>query len=176
MMNSLRLQKNKKVEDNIYLKAIKDIRNLLRQKREMKMKEIDYTAIKEIRNLFRPNREKKAIEDRVIRYIRNLFEHEEDYYKPVRVGIFQNDNYVEYESNSDRNKTLSVEEYLKKLNHAYHFIYIINDLKECDTGKVQLTVAVNLMSSKDNDKERIMHSKSDNIEIMINDKVDEITE
>ena len=32
------------------------------------------------------------------------------------------------------------------------------------------------MSSKDNDKERIMHSKSDNIEIMINDKVDEITE
>ena len=88
MMNSSRLQKNKKVEDKIYLKAIKDIRNLLRQKREMKMKQIDYTAIKEIRNLFRPNKEKKAIKDRMIRYIRNLFEREEDYYKPVRVGIF----------------------------------------------------------------------------------------
>ena len=56
------------MEDKIYLKAIKDIRNLLRQKREMKMKQIDYTAIKEIRNLFRPNKEKKAIKDRVIRY------------------------------------------------------------------------------------------------------------
>ena len=30
------------------------------------------------------------------------------------------------------------------------------------------------MSSKDTDKKRIMHSKSDNIEIMINDKADEV--
>ena len=29
------------------------------------------------------------------------------------------------------------------------------------------------MSSKDNDEEHVMHSKSDNIEIMINDKEDE---
>ena len=32
------------------------------------------------------------------------------------------------------------------------------------------------MSSKDNDAERVMHSKNDNIEIMINDKVNEVTE
>ena len=30
------------------------------------------------------------------------------------------------------------------------------------------------MSSKDNDEERVMHSKGDNIEIMINDKADEV--
>ena len=30
------------------------------------------------------------------------------------------------------------------------------------------------MSFKDTDKERLMHSKSDNIEIMINDKVDQV--
>ena len=30
------------------------------------------------------------------------------------------------------------------------------------------------MSSQDNDEERVMHSKSDNIEIMINDKAEEI--
>ena len=30
------------------------------------------------------------------------------------------------------------------------------------------------MSPKDTDKERVMHSKSDNIEIMINDRVDEV--
>ena len=29
------------------------------------------------------------------------------------------------------------------------------------------------MSSQDNDEERVMHSKSDNIEIMINDEEDE---
>ena len=30
------------------------------------------------------------------------------------------------------------------------------------------------MSLKDNDKEHLMHSKSDNIEIMINDKAEEV--
>ena len=32
------------------------------------------------------------------------------------------------------------------------------------------------MSSKDNDEGRAMHSKSDDIEIMINDKADEVVE
>ena len=45
---------------------------------------------------------------------------------------------------------------------------IINDLKKCDTWKVHLAIANNFISSIDN--ERV---KSDNIEIMINDKVDE---
>ena len=33
-----------------------------------------------------------------------------------------------------------------------------------------------MISSEDNDKERKMHSKSDDIKIIINDKVDEIIE
>ena len=32
------------------------------------------------------------------------------------------------------------------------------------------------MFSKDNNEERVMHSNSDDIEIMINDKADEVTE
>ena len=43
-------------------------------------------------------KENKAIKDRIIRDIRNLFEHEEqDYYTPVRVGNFSSNNYIEYE-------------------------------------------------------------------------------
>ena len=34
----------------------------------------------------------------------------------------------------------------------------------------------NFIFSIDNDEEHVMHSKSDNIEIMMNDKVDEIIE
>ena len=41
--------------------------------------------------------------------------------------------------------------------------------KKSDTWKTQLTIAVNFVFSKDNDEERAMHSKSDNIENMIND-------
>ena len=51
---------------------------------------------------------------------------------------------------------------------------IINNLKKSDTWKIQLTIANNFISSIDNDEERVMHSKSDNIEIMINDEADEV--
>ena len=37
---------------------------------------------------------------------------EENYYKPVKVNTFWSNNYIEYKSNSDKNKILSVEEYL----------------------------------------------------------------
>ena len=42
--------------------------------------------------------------------------------------------------------------------------------------EIQLTIAINFISSKENDEERVMHSKSDNIEIVINDKADEVIE
>ena len=49
---------------------------------------------------------------------------------------------------------------------------IINNLKKSDTWKIQLAIANNFISSLDNDKEHVMHSKIDNIEIIINDKSD----
>ena len=61
---------------------------------------------------------------------------------------------------------------LIKLDHKY----IIDNLKKSDTWKIQLTVSINFVSSKDNDEERLMHSKSDKTEIMINDKADEVIE
>ena len=50
-------------------------------------------------------------------------------------------------------------------------------LKRSDTWKIQLTIATDFISSKyANDEERAMHSKSDNIEIMINGEADEVIE
>ena len=120
-------------EENI----IKDVRNLFRLEK-LKKKTID-TTIKVIRNLFRLEKENKAIKDRIIRDIRNVFilenenkaikdiivrdiknifeNKEENCYKPVRVSTFSRSNYIEYESNGDRNKTLSAAKYLKKLGH-----------------------------------------------------------
>ena len=51
---------------------------------------------------------------------------------------------------------------------------IMNNLKKFDTCKSQLTIAINFISSKDTDEERVMHSKSDNIEIIIHNKADEV--
>ena len=61
-----------------------------------------------MRNLFRQEKETKVIKDRILRD-ESLSEHEqEDYYKPVIVNNFWNENYIEHKSNSDRNKKLSV--------------------------------------------------------------------
>ena len=70
------------------------------------------------------------------------------------------------------NKTLSVEKYLNKIRP--YLKDIINNLKKFDTLKIQLIIANNVVSSIDNDDEHIMHSKSDNIEIMTNDEADEV--
>ena len=69
--------------------------------------------------------------------------------------------YWEYESTENRDKTLSLEHHLNKIRP--YLKDIINDLRTSDT-------------LKDNDEERDMHSKSDNIEIMMNDKADEVIE
>ena len=47
-------------------------------------------------NLSKLTKENAAIKDRIIRNIRKLFEHEQGYYKPVRVGNFWNNNCIEY--------------------------------------------------------------------------------
>ena len=43
---------------------------------------------------------------------------------------------------------------------------MIINLQKFDTLKVQLTIAISLISSKDIDEECVMHSKSDNVEFM----------
>ena len=75
--------------------------------------------IKDIRDLFRLEKETKEIKDRILRDIKNLSEHKEEgnYYQPVRASNFWCNNYIESESNGDRNKTLSVENRLIKLVH-----------------------------------------------------------
>ena len=77
------------------------------------------------------------------------------------------------ESYGDKNKTLSVEEYLNKIRPYFKDI---NNLKKFDTLKIQLTIANNYISSTDNDEEHVMHLKSDNIEIIINDEANEVIE
>ena len=163
--NLFRLEKLKKVTIDT---GIKGIRNLFRLEKENE--DIKDRIIRDDRNPFRLDKEIKAIKWRILRDIRNLFEHEEEeenYHKRVRCN-----NSIEHKSNGDR-KTQSVEEYLHKIGQ--YLKDIIDNIKQSDTWKIQLTIAINFISSKnDTDEEQVMHSKSDNIEIMINDEADEV--
>ena len=87
----------------------------------------------------------KIIEGKIIRDIRNIFEQEEVYYKSVRVGKFHNNSCIQYKSNADRNKTISIKEYL---DETKPFLKVI-----------QSTVAINFASSNNSDEKCVMHSK-----------------
>ena len=73
------------------------------------------SIIRNIRNLFRLENIRKGVEDKILGEIKNLFE---EYHKPVRFNNFWNNNYVEYKSNSDKNRALSVEKYLEKITRS----------------------------------------------------------
>ena len=76
----------------------------------------------------------------------------------MKVSNFWSNSYIEFESNGNRNKTTSIEEYL---NTIRLYLKDINNLKRSDTWKIQLTIANNFISSTSNDEERVMHSKGD---------------
>ena len=74
----------------------------------------EINVIKSIKNPFILKEKKdkkeikdKMIKDRIIRYIRTLFE-QDDYCKSIVVGKLWNNSYIEYESNGYRNKILSL--------------------------------------------------------------------
>ena len=68
-----------------------------------------------------------------------------------------------------------VHKILKILNvHSSNEVY---DYKtQFEEWKIQLTMSINFISSKDSDETRNMHTKSNNIEIMVGSETDEIIE
>ena len=111
---------------------------------------------KTIRNISKENYD----DDKILRDIRSLSESDvEYYYKPIRTDNAFSSNYIEYESNRDIEKIQSIEYYLDKVE-PYLKLY---DHKTQGEWKIQLTVAINFISSKDSDKTCTIHTKSDNI-------------
>ena len=109
----------------------------------------------------------------IIRDIKTLFLQEEEYYcKTVIISNVRNNDYIKYESNSDRNKNVSVKEYLNVIKPYLKDMII--DLQISDMWKIQLTIAINFISSKDVDEQCVMHSKSENIEVMLYDDAYEV--
>ena len=85
-----------------------------------------------------------------------------------------NGNYIEYESKGDKDKNLSPKEYLNVIK--LYLSDMINDHKTQSEWKIQLTMQINFISSKDSEETCTMHTKSHNIEIMMGNETDEIIE
>ena len=99
----------------------------------------------------------------------------EDYYKTIIVNGAFNNNYIQYENKGDKDKILTVNKYLDMIRP--YLVDVINDHKTQSEWKIQLTAAINFISSKpDSDETRIMHAKGGNIEIMIGSETNEVIE
>ena len=112
-------------------------------------------------------------EFRGIRNIQDLFKLpiDKDYYKPTLVKSGYNNNYIQYESKGD--KILTVKEYLGLIK--LYLADMINDYKSKGEWKIQLTAEINFTSLKpDSDETRVMHTKSDNTDIMIGSDTNEV--
>ena len=95
----------------------------------------------------------------------------EDYYKPIIVNSAFNNNYIQYESKGG--KILTIDEYLSMIES--YLVGMINYHKNKGEWKIQLSAEINFISSKpDSDETRIMHTKSNNIDIMIGSDTNEV--
>ena len=98
---------------------------------------------------------------------------DKDYYKAILVKSGYNNNYIQDETKGDRILTLKeylalTERYLRKL---------INYYKNKGKLKLELTAEISFISLKPgSDETRVMHTKSDNEEIMNVSDTDEIIE
>ena len=95
----------------------------------------------------------------------------EDYYKPIIVNSASDNNYIQYESRGDT--ILKSKEYLRMIEP--YLVDMINDYKNKGEWIIQLTVEINSIK-QDSNETHIMHTKSDNAEIMIGSDTNEVIE
>ena len=171
---------------NLFDKSIKQ--NVMRNRSKIIRNKLKDKIIRDTWTLYETEEEKKerkdlekkkehnerVNKDGIIRDIMAHFEQEEDYYELKRVYNFWKNNYMGYESNSDKNRNLSLDEYLNKIE-TYPRDIIIN-LQNSDKWEIQLTIAINFISSKDTEEERVMHSNSDNMKFTSWDDANEVVD
>ena len=139
------------------------------------MEEIEKTLDELERNLSKTKRyyDYDDTEYRGVRDVKEEMSISEDYYKPIITKSSLNNNYIQYESRGDKNKILTVNECMDIIRP--YLEHIINDHKIQSEWEIQLTTAINFISSKpDSEKTHIMHARSDKIEIMMGSETNEI--
>ena len=121
--------------------------------------DLDYYGIRDIENLFG-----------------NVDVDDDNYYKPILVKNSFKNNHKYYESRGDKDKNLSVRQYLYKI--MSHLSDLINDHKAIKNNsnewKIQIYTHVNFISSNDTEETRTIFVWSDNEEIRSGNETDDI--
>ena len=89
---------------------------------------------------------------------------EEDYYEPIEIKSAFDDGYMLYESRGDKDAKLSIDKYFDIMRP--YLKDVIDNHKARGEWKIQLIMRIIFVSFIDANETRVMHTKSDNIEIM----------
>ena len=89
---------------------------------------------------------------------------EGDYYEPREVKSAFDGSYMLYESRGDKDSKLAIYEYFDIIRP--YLRDMIDNHKARGEWKIQLTMRIIFVSFIDANETRVMHTKSDNIEIM----------
>ena len=89
---------------------------------------------------------------------------EEDYYKPIEAKSAFDGSYILYESRGDKDNKLALYEYFDIIKP--YLKDMINDYKVKGKWKIQIIMKIVFVSFIDKNETQVMHTKSDNIEIM----------
>ena len=148
-------QEKEKIDDNLL-----ELVNKLNKKEKYRYHDrddLDYHGIRDIENLFDAD-------------------NNEDYYKPILVKSSFKENYKYYESRGDKDKKLSIEQYLDVIKP--YLSDLINDHKAIETSsnewKIQINMHINFVSSNDTGEIRTIFVWSDNEEIRLGNETDDI--
>ena len=157
--------KIKEIRESLY--KIEKAKNLS----ESKIKEVEkiFTELEENLSKTKKYYDYDESEYLGIRNVRDLFDlsNDEDYYEPMLVKSAFDGNYIQYESKGDKGKTQSIKRYFRMIkpylgdlinNHKTHGSARYHSgnkswiEKPSSELKIQLTMAINFISSKDSDE------------------------
>ena len=153
--NQRNISEAEKEENGEYLRKLVRILNDKEEHSPYDRDDLDYYAIRDIENLFDEASE------------------EDYYYKAIFVKSFFTGNCKYYESGGDKEKRLSVKQYLNKITpYLYDLINSHRILRR--VWKIQICMHANFSSSRDTRETRIYYIRSDNVSIIQGENTNDI--
>ena len=160
--------KNDRVKIKKELYGIENKKNLSAEEKE----KINDSLVELVNKLNKKEKyhDRSALDYHGIRDIEYVFDNiDDDYYKPILVKGSFNENYKYYESRGDKDKKLSIEQYLDMIKP--YLSDLINENKAIENNsnewKIQINMHVNFVSSNDTGEIRTIFVLSDNEEIKL---------
>ena len=166
LRSNLSREETKRIRNELYKKEA--IYNFLKQKDGLADKEniVLNNIGKYLKKLNNDLKKLNKYQDNITYGLDYLFNElgEEEYYKPTEVKNAFDGSYMSYESRGDKDAKLALYEYFDKSKP--YLKDMIDYYKSKGEWKIQIAMRIIFISFIDKNENQVMHTKSDNVEIM----------